>query len=522
MITLDKDSTILRYKTPAVFIRKYISKDLVNLYDFLIKDKPPEDVIYNKYLKEIPELSLNPKPSLEDIITYGIYIALSAEPLDQAIYTYAEKKRNYKKNWYKPISEELSGKISSNNPEYLRHYAEGVQISKRYEKKNIDIQQCMDETGKVIDAWMKDRNSYLIDFFFCPDKKDFSIARAFLYDITYESLLIMKNKFNGLLEGFNMKVPSDFTTKPLSSYRTTDADTKPSVTENNEVVLSSQYQYEDEEDGVNVMDMKYTPVLPSEFEIDAEMTEEQLIKKLNKFNIGLSIRELDTIDQAIITQLFSMISGENIGEPFITCDFKEFVQKVTRNIRPRKANFDDIAERLQRLKYLGYSYTEYNKETGDIVTQSSIGFINSISIDRKQNIMFFSPSAEWKNRYITSSYIQIDSESYERIKSYQTRAILMLLQQERLSCFSKGLNEIVLTMKFFRTHMKLIKVPNTIFIKELIKHLETLKSEGVVVSDYEFIHMNTSVKIQFMPITEMEKIGYGYNTRSQLINTEAQ
>ena len=147
MVTLDKDSAFLRYKTPAVFIRKYMSKDLVNLYEFLIEDKAPEDIIYNKYLKEIPELSLNPKPSLEDIITYGIYIALSAEPLDQAIYTYAEKKRNYKKNWYKPISEELSGKISPNNPEYLRHYAEGVQIAKRYEKKNIDLQQCINETG---------------------------------------------------------------------------------------------------------------------------------------------------------------------------------------------------------------------------------------------------------------------------------------------------------------------------------------------------------------------------------------
>ena len=52
------------------------------------------------------------------------------------------------------------------------------------------------------------------------------------------------------------------------------------------------------------------------------MTEEQLVKKLNNFNIGVNVRELDTMDQAIVTQLFSMISGENIGEPFISCDFR--------------------------------------------------------------------------------------------------------------------------------------------------------------------------------------------------------
>lgn len=306
-------------------------------------------------------------------------------------------------------------------------------------RKTIDIKQCMEETAEIIEKWRRDKFSYLTDFFFCPDKPDHSIARAFLYDVTYDSLVILKTRFNGSLEGFNMKVPSDFTTKALSSYRSSDVDTKPSIDVNKNVVLSSRYTYQNEEENsTNVMDMQYTPALPPEFIVDAEMTEEQLIKKLNSFNIGLNVRELDTIDQAVVTQLFTMISGENIGETYISCDFKDFVQRVTRTARPRKANLDDIAERLQKLKYLGYSYTEYDQETGDIKTQASIGFINSVNIDRANNILTFSPSAEWKNQYVTNSYIQIDSESYEKINSYQTRAILMLLQQERLANFAKG------------------------------------------------------------------------------------
>lgn len=139
-----------------------------------------------------------------------------------------------------------------------------------------------------------------------------------------------------------------------------------------------------------------------------------------------------------------------------------------------------------------------------------------MNIDREQNILTFSPSAEWKNRYVTNSYIQIDSESYEKITSYQTRAILMLLQQERLASFAKGINATTLTIKFFRTHMKLIKVQNSMFIRELDKHLKTLQSEGIVVQEYEFILMNTSVKIHFTPLTEMEKISYGYSVRPGL------
>lgn len=158
MDTNEESSLYLRYKTSAVFIRKYLSDELVDLYEFRIKDKAPEDVLKKKYLCEISELSDASEISLEDIISYGLYIALSAEPLNQAISSYLAKKRNYKKNWYRPIQEELKGKITAGNPESLRHYAEGVQIAKRYEKKNIDIEECMAETAKIIDEWKKKSN----------------------------------------------------------------------------------------------------------------------------------------------------------------------------------------------------------------------------------------------------------------------------------------------------------------------------------------------------------------------------
>ena len=72
MDTHDEGSVFLRYKTPAVFIRKYMSDELINLYEFLIKDKSPEHVIYSKYLIEIPELQWNPTPSLEDMIRLSL------------------------------------------------------------------------------------------------------------------------------------------------------------------------------------------------------------------------------------------------------------------------------------------------------------------------------------------------------------------------------------------------------------------------------------------------------------------
>lgn len=102
MNTRDEGSAFLRYRKPAVFIRKYMSEELIYLYGFLIKDKPPENVIYNKYLMEIPELQWNPNPSLEDIIAYSIYLALDNESLDQAIATYFDKREIIKRTGINP------------------------------------------------------------------------------------------------------------------------------------------------------------------------------------------------------------------------------------------------------------------------------------------------------------------------------------------------------------------------------------------------------------------------------------
>lgn len=66
--------------------------------------------------------------------------------------------------------------------------------------------------------------------------------------------------------------------------------------------------------------------------------------------------------------------------------------------------------------------------------------------------------------------------------------------------------------------MKLIKVQNSMFVRELENHLRTLQSEGIVVEDYEFRRKNTSVKIYFTHLTEMEKIAYGYSVRPGLEN----
>ena len=59
----------------------------------------------------------------------------------------------------------------------------------------------------------------LTNYFFLSDKSVKIIATAFIDDLTFDSLTIIQNMFDGSLEGFNTKYPVDLTAYPIFNYR---------------------------------------------------------------------------------------------------------------------------------------------------------------------------------------------------------------------------------------------------------------------------------------------------------------
>ena len=88
----------------------------------------------------------------------------------------------------------------------------------------------------------------------------------------------------------------------------------------------------------------------------------------------------------------------------------------------------------------------------------------------------------------------------------------MILQQERLKEHSKDSREISLTLKYFRSHMKFSRqMSNANLQKELTTHLKTLKEHGLVVKDFEEINKKSGFHITFLPLSDQERIVYGYD-----------
>ncbi len=519
-----------KYEKIALFIQPNIHKNLIATYEKYIRGKKPELYIDENYIKTTKPLSRasDTEPSsqdkkdsrrksvsLEDIITVCTYIALSKENIEQSIRTYRENRRVYKRNWFNSIKEEMGPpeKMRPKNPRLLRKYAESTSLINNMDRSQDDdrtIEEIMLDKYNEIDNWRSDTTAPITDFSFTAQKPTKTLANAFINDITFESLLIIKDAFGGSIEGFNTKSPTEFNEHPLFSFRSTVMDFEPQLLEN-ELTFFNQYSYKDEDKGIEGdITVKYNP----DVNLPSTVTEKNLSKIMKEFQINLKQRELDMKDREIMTQLFNLINGETLSTQHIRVDLREFTRRVF-NIRvPKKKHYEDIGNRLEKLKNYDYTITVRSRETGELIETTSLGLLNYLYINFQENYFQYTPSEQWIRTYVQKKYINILTDSYKSVDSPQTKGIMMILQQERLTEYAKNSYTKTLPLNYFRLHMKLQKIGNAALVKELTNHMSILKSEQIVIKDFEFINKNSAVTIQFLPLDSKELIAYEFNTKA--------
>ena len=249
-----------KYEKLAVFIMPYVRPELIKTYNNFIKDRQPERFIYENYIREtIPaeENSSYPKSpiTLQDMIAVSTYIALSQQPVEEALGTYREFRRVYKRNLFKYVAEEIKtpDKMSPRNPKYLRKFAElkvAIAGIERSDDANTSIEAIMHDKYLEIDKWRSDTSAPITDFAFLGDRTVKQIANSFIYDITFESITIIMNNFSGSIEGFNVKFPTDLTNLPIIGYRSTDIQFDALFA--NELVFMDSYNFTPDSDSEEI------------------------------------------------------------------------------------------------------------------------------------------------------------------------------------------------------------------------------------------------------------------------------
>ena len=96
---------------------------------------------------------------------------------------------------------------------------------------------------------------------------------------------------------------------------------------------------------------------------------------------------------------------------------------------------------------------------------------------------------------------------------------MMILQQERLAGYKDNSLSKIFALKYFRGHMKLLKMGNAMLVKELTTHLNILKAENIIVKDFEFINNDSSIRIDFIPLEEKEIVAYNFHSAQLLTSS---
>ncbi|MDD3361820.1 MAG: hypothetical protein PHW34_09135 [Hespellia sp.] len=512
-IVKSEESSFSKFERIAVFIKGYINPSLVQTFTKYIQGHQPEMYIYENYIKKI-----HPSPSmpvtLEDITAVCTSIALSKEGIDSAIRTYRENRRVYKRNWFASIKDEIESpdNMKPKNPQLLRKYAESKktvnELNRSDSSDDTTIEEIMQLKYEEMDLWRADTYAPITDFYFLVQKPVKSIANGFINDITLMSLIIIQKHFSGSIDGFNIKFPSQLSHQPIFAYRSSSMEFEPELIEN-ELIFSNHYQYDNDDEGVEGnITVKYNP----DAELPKVTSKKSIDKIMREYQIDLKQRELDMKDREIITQLFNMINGETLNEQYIVGNLREFTRRIYNIKVPKKKHYDDIANRLTKLRNYDYTITIKNKASGELLETSSLGLLNYLNISYEDNTFQFTPSDQWVRTYVQKKYTSILSDAYASIDSPQTRGIMMILQQERLTEYKNHSSSKTLTLKYFRSNMKLQRIGNAALIKELTKHLSILQEKKIVVQEFKFVNKSSAVLIEFTSLEPNELVAYEFDT----------
>ena len=500
-----------KYKKIATFIEPAIPSNIINTYKKYIDGKPAGDYIHKNYIEPIKpnDTGMIEPINLIDIIATCVYIALSKENIDEAIRTYKEIRRVNKRNWFQSIKEEMTNSMKPKNPQLLRQYAENL-----YHMQNMDrgmlttqtIDAIMQEVFFKIEAWKTDTSAPITDFIFVSEKTTKTLSNAFVNDITYFSLVDILQNYGGSLDGMITKLPN-LMEHPIFSYRSTALEFETELLQN-ELSFFQSYQVEnDDNETVSDITIKYNP----DVKLPAITPKDNVSNIMSKYHIDLKQKDLDMKDREIMTQLFNLISLETMTNPIIMVNLRDFTRKIFNIKVPKQKHYEDIGQRLEKLKNFDYTISIKDKNSNETIAQSSVGLLNYVYINYEENFFQFTPSDQLLKTFVQHRYSMLLSSEYKTIESAQTKSILVLLQQERLTEFNNNSDTKILTLKYFRSHLKLIKMTNAALIKELTKHFSVLKKEKIVVKDFEFITKNSAVKITFYPLSERELIAYDFN-----------
>lgn len=485
------------YITLAHAIIPFLPESITDYHKDLLNDTSLKSYLLKKY----------EYTSLSELLGLCIQNATFEEAADtDAFRAILSKLKTYRRvtkgRWIAPLEEELPGHtVKKNNPTLLTKEAESYMfLSKQnpeifkeiYTNKDEFIEKKFEE----ILLWKKDVKAPLITFKFIKTKTTRCQIESFIKDLLLAAFYVIEENFQGSYLGYVTNIPSDFLKFPIFTLVERQA-----YMEEIEHDLANRLYYHDYESADKT-------IVRTQLENDGYVTKYELDNK----SITYKYPQLNPLDNELLILIYNILVNN-----FLYLDNKSFslkIKDIAKVIYPKvktleKKHYKKIEEHLLRISRYNFQVLYENAEDSDYYTKLSINFFNSIRIEgsRSGSYAEISPSEYLGDVIRTDKHISILTQKYQLIDSNQTRTLVAVLQNERISAYLRLENKslplsIELPFSFFRSKFRIDRITSTRLKQYVISCLEELTQKNIIINSYE--KKKNSVFIVFEPFDETE------------------
>lgn len=531
-----------KYYVMATVLCDELSPDLSTYFLSHISNTSLEDVFFD-HMKEwfFEKLSLELPQEMNFLnLVYYTYedIIATFEDSSKAYSSLLKEKLNRRDYLFRVIKEEYMGSPKPKNPLYLKNQAdkyfsimETDSSLLRYDNK----QDYIDASYREIEQWKKD-GDYIFKFRFFSNLDNSRRMSYFITDLELEIVTIITRKYYGKYDGNITSLPEYFVRNPFFSFKPDTKEGELSV-EDDRVVSKSVYKYIDEEtNSVNVVETIIDEKIGNFTSYD-EKEKDYLISQLrNQGALKTSFDVLDTRDEAVLATIYSSFSADSLSEDWVKYKGRSFVGQVLGKSTFRARDVKQVLNSLDKLASTVLR-AEQHDESGNLIGRGTLSFFDvrygiagnsnstvSVSLDvANQNQIHYSTSMELPEKILTSNDLMIEiapsaylktiwrerinteiyTKHYLEIGSSKAKAIMMLIQNERIRLYPQS--KLFFSYATLRSRLHL-EIKLNVLKRDLSQQLQEMIDKKIIVDSFNF--GTSGLTVYLLPFTQLEKILY--------------
>lgn len=422
---------------------------------------------------------------LQEVLGEYFWIDMTKEDLTELKNNTNRNRQRMKKRWYQASQKEVKNKKGKTILDEVKgyRYMTKEEFTRAFQVENEDelVRIRLEEIKK----WSRRKKTNMCDFLYFDKKQPYQIYSAYKNDVILEIIDIIEKHFGGTLTGCISERASELVENPVFAAGKSLLKIVEGLDEtSNSTILYNDYY------------------VTEEYILRTFIREPEKVK-LHQWYV------LDEKDSRIIDLIYDRVKPNFYKDRTVEIDIGDIVKYVYKH--PNAHAYKDAEDRIMKLS--AYNVMGIIKEGDNIKdTKFSINFFDHavINTDTETNrrvarIVF---GEILHNNYIQNKTIKATSYKLNQLDNPISKILFYPFQKERLEMGVSGSKYICeYNYIYFRHRIRFKKTKKDVNLELIREGIQHLKDKKVFVKS--FTQLDDNFLIEFYPLTEAEKIGFG-------------